>query len=341
MILESENDDFTSFVQAGGSFPEMPYIYTDDHFSDNDNDAVDDFTNDNNDLSRDSSSGGRGGGGGGGGGEGEHGASGGSTTTPFDGNTDGHGNAPPTTKRLKLEPVEFTEASACSGGEGLGVQGFTQPGRKGEDSNLQEKTQTEEQVAEFTGLAGVVVVPAVGRDSGLGHRAGTAGRDSALGQDCSHRVRKSPPFGIQPSLHQSSHVGVPGCSAPRVGPSRGPWPQPHSPFSQSAQGGNAGVGGPGMTAYNNAPTSVPSGTLGGAVGCSPGGGAQGGRATVPAGMVLVEEDDDWLFGRYLVSELKKVKSFKDKQLAKMKMQQIVTYAQLGMDQQPSPAAPDA
>lgn len=96
-----------------------------------------------------------------------------------------------------------------------------------------------------------------------------------------------------------------------------------------------------MTAYNNAPTSVPSGTLGGAVGGSPGGGAQGGRATVPAGMVLVEEDDDWLFGRYLVSELKKVKSFKDKQLAKMKMQQIVTYAQLGMDQQPSPAAPDA
>lgn len=54
---------------------------------------------------------------------------------------------------------------------------------------------------------------------------------------------------------------------------------------------------------------------------------------VGQGLVAVEEDDDWLFGRYIVRELKKVKNFKDKQLAKMKMQQIVTYAQLGISNQ--------
>lgn len=70
-------------------------------------------------------------------------------------------------------------------------------------------------------------------------------------------------------------------------------------------------------------------------------GTTSGGGIAPGAMMMAaateEEDDDWLFGRYLVRELKKVKDFKEKQLAKMKMQQIVTYAQLGMSVQSSDA----
>ena len=328
-------------MQAGGSFPELPYTYTDDHLSDIDNDTVEDFPKDNNHLSRDSGAGVRGGGGGEGGGDDGHSNTTSNTTTALGGNKNGHDDTPLATKRLKLEPVEFAvnEASAGSVGETPNVQGRTQIGQQGEDSNVQRRTQParqgedlngqersqlgpQGQGGKFTGSTGVAAAPGVGRDSGGG------------GQDGVHHVRKSSPFGNQTSPHQASHAWTPGSPLPRLGPSRhSPWAQPQNPFSHPAPGMPAGAGGLGATVYSNAPTSTPAATVCGAVGGTLSGGPHGSDASVSHGMVLVEEDDDWLFGRYLVSELKKVKNFKDKQLAKLKMQQIVTYAQLGMGQQ--------
>lgn len=84
-----------------------------------------------------------------------------------------------------------------------------------------------------------------------------------------------------------------------------------------------------------------SGGSGGEIGSVCVNGTSSGCGIAPGAMMMAaateEEDDDWLFGRYLVRELKKVKDFKEKQLAKMKMQQIVTYAQLGMSAQSSDA----
>nr|KAG5697019.1 hypothetical protein BaRGS_005472 [Batillaria attramentaria] len=104
----------------------------------------------------------------------------------------------------------------------------------------------------------------------------------------------------------------------------------HNPVAIGGAGGGAlpggGIPNPGSAVHD----------LGSGGGHGFAGGAS--ATSVPPGMVLVEEDDDWLFGRYLVRELKKVMSFKDKQLAKMKMTQIVTYAQLGMNE---PTSSDA
>ncbi|KAL8570159.1 hypothetical protein ACOMHN_030956 [Nucella lapillus] len=92
---------------------------------------------------------------------------------------------------------------------------------------------------------------------------------------------------------------------------------------------NLGLEGPRLNGHG-----VGGGTM---VGTTPGHHA-GGTHRVPQGMTVVEEDEDWLFGRYIAAELKKVKSFKDKQLTKMRIQQIVTYAQLGMAEPASTAA---
>ncbi|KAK7482448.1 hypothetical protein BaRGS_00026265, partial [Batillaria attramentaria] len=47
---------------------------------------------------------------------------------------------------------------------------------------------------------------------------------------------------------------------------------------------------------------------------------------------VMEEDEETLFGRYIAKEIRLITSFRKRQLTKLKIQQLVTYAQLDMDQ---------
>ncbi|XP_076455681.1 uncharacterized protein LOC143290234 [Babylonia areolata] len=141
---------------------------------------------------------------------------------------------------------------------------------------------------------------------------------------------RSSPYRVPPSLLSTSHVAQSGPSLPRFGAARGP---PNSAHVLANASSNAALGMEGSRM--NGHSLGGGGTVGGAQGSH-----SGSHPRVPAGMMVVEEDEDWLFGRYIAAELKKVKSFKDKQLTKMRIQQIVTYAQLGMGDLSTPTSGD-
>ncbi|XP_070175209.1 uncharacterized protein [Littorina saxatilis] len=320
------------FNTSGGPFPEMHFVYADEQFSDTEGDPHDDLSQD---LSMDSGSGGMGK-------EdvnnivnnivnNNHGGTDNIVNNSGEGDSDHH-----PAKRPKTEPVDNGEElppGYCTGqqdsnpqGEGSGMAAAHREGGGGGGSSLPEQ-----QGVSRSSPSGVYPVSLTSASSsplpgrfGLvrvhdQYMYGPQNIAASLGMGGSGVRPAGSGSLLRASLGARESVGGGGGSTSVGGGGLG------DSSGQSMSGG----GGQGTTMRNTPSTSSSSGG-GGAVSGTVSGSSYGNSASLPLGMRMVEEDDDWLFGRYIVSELKKVENFRDKQLAKMKIQQIVTYAQLGM-----------